>query len=129
MSFADVSALAVTIPSENRAATFERLVTVARGRGYVPVDVAAAEGRFSVEAQNRARPTEVIRFTVQCYRNGFAELIPSGPRVNRRGRSYHLPSAAAQEYRELALAMRAALRLGSQEVGVSSEGPPPWEAP
>lgn len=35
MSFTDVSALAVTIPSENQAATFERLVTVARGADLI----------------------------------------------------------------------------------------------
>ena len=95
VSMMDIRPLAVTIPSDPTA--LERLETVARARGYAVLDADGARGTFVVEAQARARPTETVRFTVQCYRNGFAEVTPSGPRVALQRDRFHLPSGVGAE--------------------------------
>jgi hypothetical protein len=105
----DVPALSVSIPA-GQARVFDDLVSVARSRGYDVRDADPTTGRFSFAAQHRVRATETIVFTVQCYRDGFAQLSPSGPRVERRQERYHLPSGAGEEYRDLAVAFEDALR-------------------
>lgn len=104
VSMAQVPPLAVSV-SPGDPAVFERIVTVMRSRGYVLVSSDPSTGVFTVSAQRRARPSENVVFTVQCYRNGFVEIVPSGPRVERRGDVYVAPSSIVEEYRDLALAL------------------------
>ena len=113
-SMSEIRPLAVSIPV-GESATFERLQAVARSRGYTPVEVNPYAGTFVIDAQRRARPSEIVRFRVECSRDGFAMVLPIGPRVDRRGSVYHLPSAVRDEYVDLVVAFTQVLHPGRDE--------------
>jgi hypothetical protein len=112
VSMMDIRPLAVSIPTGDPA-VFEQLLSLSRSRGYAPTQLDGDHGTFVIDAQRRARPSELVHFTIQCHGDGFAEIIPMGPRVERRGGEFHLPSSVGEEYRDLVVAYREALHPGS----------------
>lgn len=95
---------ALSVPPRDPA-SFERLATLFRSRGYQVLHAEPTTGSFVVSAQAHARPSETIVFTVQIFQNGYAEIVPSGPRVARRGDQIEMPSAIVSEYRDLAASL------------------------
>ena len=69
----DVRPLAISIPAGD-ARVFDRLTELVHALGYVVLDADASAGVFAVESRRWARPTEPVRFVVQCYRDGFASI-------------------------------------------------------
>jgi hypothetical protein len=96
----------LTTPSD--ATLFERLMHVAQSRGYTVASMDPATGIFTVRAQTHVR-LDPYAFTVQLYREGWVEVVPSGPRVRREGSDYVLPSELSHEYFDLVAAMEEAL--------------------
>ncbi|MFO0711658.1 MAG: hypothetical protein U0353_17530 [Sandaracinus sp.] len=86
---------------------FERALVVVRTHGYQVTESDPTTGRIAFNANHRARPTEVIALTVQCYRDGHMDITPSGPRVARDGFGFQVPDAIVAEYRTLVTDMTA----------------------
>ncbi len=109
----DVRPLAVSLPTDD-ARVFEQLTDLFAALGYDVLDADASNGVFTVSSRRWASSGEEVRYVVQCTRDGFATITVERHRgdatarieLHRPGGSLHLPREVADEYRELALAMR-----------------------
>lgn len=112
VAMTDTAPLALQPSMAADAALFEALTTAARGRGYEILIADASRGSFTVSAQyarHGRRAVETYTFEVQCYREGWVTVVPTGPRVRRDGDHIHLPSELRREYRDLVIALREAV--------------------
>jgi hypothetical protein len=95
----------------DHAALYDRMVRTLTAEGYETVSADPARGTVIVQANFR-HPSypERHRFTVQCYREGWIQLTPSGPMVRRQNETLSMPRPLATEYQSLAIRLGAALR-------------------
>ncbi len=109
----DIRPLAVSLPARDPA-VFNRLTDFVRALGYTVVEADPASGTFAITARRWAPRDERVRFVVQCTRDGFASIAverhgagaPERIESHRRGGTLRLPTELADEYRDLAIAMR-----------------------
>lgn len=98
-----------------QAALYDRIVRTLTAEGYRVHTSDPSRGTLVVRANYRHPAySEVHEFTVQCYREGWIQLTPSGPLVRRSREELVMPKPLAAEYQSLAIRLGASFRaLGS----------------
>ncbi len=99
-------------PVSPSGATFAQLQTLTQSRGYTVVEANPASGTLRVAASTRTRRGEYT-LTIQCYREGWVSVIPSGPGVRREGDQWVVPESLAAEYLDLSVAVTSSLSRAS----------------
>ena len=89
---------------------FEETLIAVRTAGYRPIDIEAESGRFVVIARSDSQGA--TRFVVQCFRDGWISVVPSGPGVTEAGGRYSMPRAIRTEYARLAEEIDQAMTVG-----------------
>lgn len=85
---------------------FAAALAAAQQQGYVPQDIDPAAGRFRMPAHTRVGARLDTMLTIQCYREGWIRMIPSGGYVQPTQDAYSMPTALKEEMESLAIGMR-----------------------
>jgi hypothetical protein len=98
---------------------FTSVLESARSQGYQPTEVDPSRGRFTVPASSvvaTRRMTYNATFTVQCYREGWVRIVPSGSGVRTENDEYVVVTPIKQELETFALRMRESIEGGAHAV-------------
>lgn len=87
----------------NDPTLFDDALTAVREAGHPPVHSDPAHGSFSVRASSD--PQRRTLFVVQCSRDGFVTVTPSGGAVVREGDRFLVSRALRDEWAELVMAI------------------------
>ena len=86
-------------------ATFPRVVQAARAMGYGPTHIDPRGGTFRVRSRRATPYGERTTFVVRAYREGWLQVIPTGPGLRRRDGSVFAYRWVEQEVGTLAAAL------------------------
>ena len=86
---------------------FEDAVSAARTAGHPPVSTDPTHGSFVVRAYED--PTRSTIFVVQCSRDGYLTIVPTGPHVVRIGDRFLVDPDVRNELAELVAALERAI--------------------
>jgi hypothetical protein len=82
---------------------FDDTVTAVRAAGHPPVRSDPEHGRFTVRAT--ADPTRATLFVIQCSRDGYVTVMPTGGHVTRTGDLFEVSQEIRNEWADLVMAI------------------------
>lgn len=82
---------------------FDDTLTAVRAAGHPPVRSDPEHGRFTVRATSD--PGRATLFVIQCSRDGFVTVTPSGGNVTREGETYVVSRELRTEWADLVMAI------------------------